>query len=64
MHFRITLTTLIFATILFADDNKDEFEPSDYNSRIHYAHRLDQPLQIDGILEESLYDQNPINTFI
>ena len=56
---------LFFAVInpfIFASEI--EFNPEDYISREITAIRLTKPLKIDGVLDESLYHDQPIQTFI
>ena len=53
---------LFTVRIIFADST--DFDPEQYRTRIITAHRVQSALRIDGILDEALYENPPINTFI
>ena len=57
----------IFVIILllgFALAQTESFNPEDYRNREITALRLDQPLEIDGILDEALYSTKSNGPFI
>ena len=52
------LLSLVFATTLFAQDFLPKIE---YNPKKYIAHRIDQPIIIDGKLDDSQWSLSLIN---
>ncbi|MCH8012034.1 MAG: hypothetical protein IIA61_08830 [Candidatus Marinimicrobia bacterium] len=63
---RKQLRRLLFFAVInpFIFASEIGFNPEDYISREITAIRLTKPLKIDGVLDEILYQEQPIQTFI
>ncbi len=57
-----TIFLIAFVSFLYANDNL--FNAADYKQREIFALRLDEPLRIDGLLTEPIYQTPPNQTFV
>ena len=57
-----TIFLIAFVSFLCANDNL--FNPEDFKQREIFALRLDEPLRIDGLLTEPIYQTPPNQTFV
>ena len=53
---------ITFVSVLYANDSL--FIAEDYRQREIFALRIDEPLRIDGLLTEPIYQTPPNQTFI